>query len=142
VHARGSPALAPQVAAQLPADVATAEASPASTADPPSEPVHAARARRRRTASTLLCQVTTCGVVLDNLRAYHQRNKLCAGHMRAASLVLNGETLRFCQKCVRPLVLVGCACGHTPLTRRTGAGATGCSRSRTLTGQNIPARRR
>jgi hypothetical protein len=98
---RGSPALAPQVAAQLSAGVTTAEASPATTADQPREPAHAARARRRGTASTLLCQVTTCGVALDKLRAYNQRNKLCAGHMRAESLVLNGETLRFCQKCVR-----------------------------------------
>ena len=58
-----------------------------------------------------LCQVPGCKSAPLAARSYLGRCRLCVPHMRADEVLLGGELLRFCQKCVarrrKPKVVVG-----------------------------------
>ena len=50
------------------------------------------------------CQVPGCSSEPLNARTYLGRCRLCLPHMRADTVELNGQLVRFCQKCACPCV--------------------------------------
>jgi hypothetical protein len=43
-------------------------------------------------------QVDSCKNTLSNVSTYHIRYKICPLHASMASVLVNGETVRFCQR--------------------------------------------
>lgn len=48
-----------------------------------------------------VCQVPGCDRSLHKLRDYYKRYKICPYHLELPSLVVEGQTIRFCQQCGR-----------------------------------------
>ncbi|KAF7137680.1 hypothetical protein RHSIM_Rhsim07G0032900 [Rhododendron simsii] len=51
------------------------------------------------------CQAEGCNADLTHAKHYHRRHKVCEFHSKAATVVANGLTQRFCQQCSRFHVL-------------------------------------
>ncbi|XP_015694936.2 squamosa promoter-binding-like protein 13 [Oryza brachyantha] len=51
------------------------------------------------------CRVQGCGADLSAAGRYHRRHKVCAEHSRAATVLVDGLSQRFCQQCSRFHVL-------------------------------------
>ncbi|CAD7696012.1 unnamed protein product [Ostreobium quekettii] len=49
----------------------------------------------------LVCQVSGCGMDLENLKEYHQRYRICDIHIKLPRVMKNGRLQRFCQQCGR-----------------------------------------
>lgn len=45
------------------------------------------------------CQVPGCGVDISELKGYHKRHKVCLGCANAISVLIDGESKRYCQQC-------------------------------------------
>ncbi|KAJ7556852.1 hypothetical protein O6H91_05G101600 [Diphasiastrum complanatum] len=52
-----------------------------------------------------MCQAEGCTADLSRAKHYHRRHKVCEIHSKAASVMANGQTQRFCQQCSRFHVL-------------------------------------
>ncbi|PIA39409.1 hypothetical protein AQUCO_02600098v1 [Aquilegia coerulea] len=50
-------------------------------------------------AAKLRCQVPGCEVDISELKGYHKRHRVCLSCAHASSVVLDGETKRYCQQC-------------------------------------------
>ncbi|KAF5180742.1 Squamosa promoter-binding-like protein [Thalictrum thalictroides] len=50
-------------------------------------------------AAKLRCQVPGCEVDISELKGYHKRHRVCLSCAHATSVVLDGETKRYCQQC-------------------------------------------
>ncbi|GAX74905.1 hypothetical protein CEUSTIGMA_g2351.t1 [Chlamydomonas eustigma] len=48
-----------------------------------------------------LCHVENCNADLTGLREYHLRYKICEYHLKAPSILKDGQNQRFCQQCGR-----------------------------------------
>ncbi|GAX76145.1 hypothetical protein CEUSTIGMA_g3589.t1 [Chlamydomonas eustigma] len=48
-----------------------------------------------------LCHVENCNVDITGLREYHLRYKICEYHLKAPSVLKDGQNQRFCQQCGR-----------------------------------------
>lgn len=48
-----------------------------------------------------LCQVDGCKADLSGSKEYHKRHKVCEMHSKAATVLLNDQSQRFCQQCSR-----------------------------------------
>jgi hypothetical protein len=48
-----------------------------------------------------LCQAEGCRADLGLAKHYHRRHKVCEYHSKASTVVINGNTQRFCQQCSR-----------------------------------------
>ena len=48
-----------------------------------------------------LCQAEGCKADLSIAKHYHRRHKVCEYHSKASTVVINGNTQRFCQQCSR-----------------------------------------
>ncbi|XP_015888326.2 squamosa promoter-binding-like protein 7 isoform X1 [Ziziphus jujuba] len=58
------------------------------------------RARTVRVgAGVARCQVPTCGADIRELKGYHRRHRVCLRCANASTVVLDGETKRYCQQC-------------------------------------------
>lgn len=49
----------------------------------------------------LICQVPGCGKLLDGLKDYHQRYRICEVHIKLPQVMKDGRLQRFCQQCGR-----------------------------------------
>ncbi|PRW56339.1 squamosa promoter-binding 2 [Chlorella sorokiniana] len=58
-----------------------------------------APARRRRRYNPDACQVEGCTAALD--ARFHKRHHICAEHLRAPRVAIDGRDMRFCQKCAK-----------------------------------------
>lgn len=56
-------------------------------------------------AQAPLCQAEGCKADLSIAKHYHRRHKVCAFHSKAATVIIAGQTQRFCQQCSRFHVL-------------------------------------
>ena len=45
-----------------------------------------------------MCHVEGCGADLSNLKEYHLRYKICEYHLKAPSILKEGQNQRFCQQ--------------------------------------------
>jgi hypothetical protein len=61
--------------------------------------------KRHRAASpgsqVPICQAEGCKADLSTAKPYHRRHKVCDLHSKASSVVIAGQTQRFCQQCSR-----------------------------------------
>lgn len=58
------------------------------------------RARTTRsTAGVARCQVPGCEADISELKGYHKRHRVCLRCANASSVVLDGESKRYCQQC-------------------------------------------
>ncbi|PRQ39023.1 putative transcription factor SBP family [Rosa chinensis] len=53
----------------------------------------------RAPPGTARCQVPTCGADIKELKGYHRRHRVCLACANATTVVLGGETKRYCQQC-------------------------------------------
>lgn len=53
----------------------------------------------RAPPGTARCQVPTCGVDIKELKGYHRRHRVCLACANASTVILDGETKRYCQQC-------------------------------------------
>ncbi|GFP81884.1 squamosa promoter-binding-like protein 7 [Phtheirospermum japonicum] len=58
-----------------------------------------ARMSRASGASPMRCQVPGCEVDISELKGYHKRHRVCLRCANASSVVLDGESKRYCQQC-------------------------------------------
>ncbi|RAL44312.1 hypothetical protein DM860_015672 [Cuscuta australis] len=56
--------------------------------------------------STALCQVPGCEADISELKGYHKRHRVCLRCANAKSVVLDGESKRYCQQCGKFHVLL------------------------------------
>lgn len=49
--------------------------------------------------SSARCQVPDCEADISELKGYHRRHRVCLSCANAASVVLDGESKRYCQQC-------------------------------------------
>lgn len=49
--------------------------------------------------STARCQVPDCEADISELKGYHRRHRVCLSCANATSVVLDGESKRYCQQC-------------------------------------------
>jgi hypothetical protein len=65
--------------------------------------------KRHRAASpgsqVPICQAEGCKADLSTAKPYHRRHKVCDLHSKAPSVVIAGQTQRFCQQCSRYFVI-------------------------------------
>ncbi|KAI3777674.1 hypothetical protein L1987_47475 [Smallanthus sonchifolius] len=47
------------------------------------------------------CLVDGCAADLSDCRKYYQRHKVCEVHSKSPQVLINGQSLRFCQQCSR-----------------------------------------
>lgn len=45
------------------------------------------------------CQVPACGADIRELKGYHRRHRVCLRCANATTVILDGETKRYCQQC-------------------------------------------
>ncbi|XP_021726877.1 squamosa promoter-binding-like protein 7 [Chenopodium quinoa] len=57
------------------------------------------RPRMGRTPGVAKCQVPGCEVDIRELKGYHRRHRVCLVCANATSVVIEGETKRYCQQC-------------------------------------------
>ncbi|KAL9240859.1 hypothetical protein vseg_015032 [Gypsophila vaccaria] len=57
------------------------------------------RARVGRTPGLARCQVPGCEADITQLKGYHRRHRVCLACANAASVLIDGETKRYCQQC-------------------------------------------
>ncbi|GAU20040.1 hypothetical protein TSUD_381320 [Trifolium subterraneum] len=57
------------------------------------------RARTARASTSARCQVPGCEVDISELKGYHRRHRVCLRCANAVTVVLDGETKRYCQQC-------------------------------------------
>ncbi|PON80255.1 SBP-box transcription factor [Parasponia andersonii] len=57
------------------------------------------RTTTRSPAGVARCQVPTCGANIKELKGYHRRHRVCLKCANAATVVINGESKRYCQQC-------------------------------------------
>lgn len=59
--------------------------------------------KRARTVRAQLgvarCQVPACGADIRELKGYHRRHRVCLRCANATTVILDGETKRYCQQC-------------------------------------------
>lgn len=53
----------------------------------------------RAPPGTARCQVPTCGADIKELKGYHRRHRVCLACANASTVILDGETKRYCQQC-------------------------------------------
>ncbi|KAM2656994.1 hypothetical protein EV1_012418 [Malus domestica] len=53
----------------------------------------------RATPGTARCQVPSCGIDIKELKGYHRRHRVCLACANAITVVIDGETKRYCQQC-------------------------------------------
>ncbi|XP_050372378.1 squamosa promoter-binding-like protein 7 [Argentina anserina] len=53
----------------------------------------------RAPPGTARCQVPTCGTDIKELKGYHRRHRVCLACANAATVVIDGDTKRYCQQC-------------------------------------------
>ncbi|CAI9118680.1 OLC1v1020278C1 [Oldenlandia corymbosa var. corymbosa] len=58
-----------------------------------------ARTVRLPAGSPARCQVPGCEVDISELKGYHKRHRVCLGCANASSVVLDGQSKRYCQQC-------------------------------------------
>lgn len=58
-----------------------------------------ARTVRIPTGSNARCQVPGCEVDISELKGYHKRHRVCLRCANATSVVLDGQSKRYCQQC-------------------------------------------
>ena len=47
------------------------------------------------------CQAEGCNVVLENVKEYHKRHKVCEMNSKAPKVIVLGTEQHFCQQCSR-----------------------------------------
>lgn len=57
------------------------------------------RLRMARTPGLSRCQVPGCEADISELKGYHRRHRVCLRCANAVSVVLDGESKRYCQQC-------------------------------------------
>ena len=57
------------------------------------------RARTARASSSARCQVPGCEVDISELKGYHRRHRVCLRCANATTVILHGESKRYCQQC-------------------------------------------
>ena len=58
------------------------------------------RARTGRVGSgTCRCQVPGCEADISELKGYHRRHRVCLGCANSSTVLIDGETKRYCQQC-------------------------------------------
>ncbi|KAI7734689.1 hypothetical protein M8C21_032108 [Ambrosia artemisiifolia] len=62
--------------------------------------------KRIRTVAGSRCQVPGCDVDISELKGYHKRHRVCLGCANASSVVIDGESKRYCQQCGKFHVLL------------------------------------
>lgn len=55
--------------------------------------------RRGKNAPVLICQIEGCTTRLDS--PYYRKYRVCPNHAKSPAVVIQGKTVRFCQKCAR-----------------------------------------
>ncbi|KAL3626163.1 Squamosa promoter-binding-like protein [Castilleja foliolosa] len=58
-----------------------------------------ARTSRASGVSPMRCQVPGCEVDISELKGYHKRHRVCLRCANASSVMLDGESKRYCQQC-------------------------------------------
>lgn len=53
----------------------------------------------RKEKNNIYCRVPSCDNVLNDLKRYHKRYRICPEHLKMSHLVLEGTDCRFCQLC-------------------------------------------
>ncbi|KAL6185912.1 hypothetical protein ACLB2K_042034 [Fragaria x ananassa] len=53
----------------------------------------------RAPPGTARCQVPTCGADIKELKGYHRRHRVCLACANAATVVIDGDSKRYCQQC-------------------------------------------
>ena len=81
------------------------DAAPAPHAAEPSAAASRQAARALDDDRLRACQVPGCESAPMAARSYLGRCRVCIPHMRADEVLMGGELLRFCQKCVRIALL-------------------------------------
>ncbi|XP_061359655.1 squamosa promoter-binding-like protein 7 [Gastrolobium bilobum] len=57
------------------------------------------RARSARASASARCQVPGCEADITELKGYHRRHKVCLRCANATTVLLHGESKRYCQQC-------------------------------------------
>lgn len=57
------------------------------------------RVRTARASASARCQVPDCQVDISELKGYHRRHRVCLRCANAATVLLHGEAMRYCQQC-------------------------------------------
>ncbi|KAL2506723.1 Squamosa promoter-binding-like protein 7 [Abeliophyllum distichum] len=57
------------------------------------------RAVRVAAGATVRCQVPECQADISELKGYHRRHRICLRCANASTVVLDGESMRYCQQC-------------------------------------------
>ncbi|KAK7359652.1 hypothetical protein VNO77_01614 [Canavalia gladiata] len=57
------------------------------------------RARTARASASARCQVPGCEVDISELKGYHRRHRVCLRCANATTVLLHGESKRYCQQC-------------------------------------------
>ncbi|KAL2530713.1 Squamosa promoter-binding-like protein 7 [Forsythia ovata] len=57
------------------------------------------RAVRVAAGATIRCQVPECQADISELKGYHRRHRICLRCANASTVVLDGESMRYCQQC-------------------------------------------
>lgn len=57
------------------------------------------RSKMGRTPGIAKCQVPDCQADIRELKGYHRRHRVCLVCANASSVLLHGETKRYCQQC-------------------------------------------